>query len=138
MAKHTLPEGRRTALCGWLTENGINPHDVPADADMTIDKGPTGRFLRCEVFDRSPDGRLQVDERGERVALMVVNVPLQVEPPEWWTPYEKPTREQLLQERGQLAAALREAIDCIVLGGGQPTDPADIARWTAVLPKEQR
>jgi hypothetical protein len=96
MAKHTLPEGRRTALCGWLTANGINPHDVPADADMTIDKGPTGRFLRCEVFDRSLDGRLQVDERGERVALMVVNVPLQVEPPEWWTPYEKPTREQLL------------------------------------------
>jgi len=137
MAKHTLPEGRRTELCDWLTENGINPHDVPADADMTIDKGPTGRFLRCEVFDRSLDGRLQVDERGERVALMVVNVPLQVEPPEWWTPYEKPTREQL-------AATLREVLDAFttarrddgVIAGyflEGAIHPGDMNRWRAVL-----
>lgn len=31
---------------------------------------------------------------GRREA--VVAVPLQVEPPEWWQPYEKPTRDELL------------------------------------------
>jgi hypothetical protein len=95
MAKHPT-DGRRAALCDWLTANGINPNHVPADADMTIDKGPTGRFLRCEVFDVGPDGRQQLDERGERVAVLIVNVPLAVEPPAWFEPYEKPTRETLL------------------------------------------
>jgi hypothetical protein len=89
-------DSRREAICAWLTGNGINPGDVPEDADMTIDKGPTGRFLRCEVFDRHPDGYIQVDERGEQAARTVVAVPLKVEPPEWWQPHVKPTRDQLL------------------------------------------
>lgn len=112
MAERTLPEGRRTALCAWLTANGINPNDVPTDAEMTINKGPTGRFLRCEVFDRGPDGRIQLDERRERTALMVVNVPLQVEPPEWWKPYEKPTRDQLLSVVEQVRALHAEEYGC--------------------------
>lgn len=95
MAKY--PAGaRRVALCAWLTNNGINPSDVPQDADITIDNGPTGRFLRCEVYDRDPDGHLQADARGNRVATMVVNVPLKVEPPDWWEPQVKPTRDELL------------------------------------------
>jgi hypothetical protein len=94
MAKRPLGS-RRVALCGWLTGNGINPADVPQDADITIDKGPTGRFLRCEVYDRTPDGHLQAGP-DNRVATMVVNVPLKAEPPDWWQPHLKPTREQLL------------------------------------------
>ncbi|WP_055693245.1 hypothetical protein [Streptomyces prasinopilosus] len=95
MAKY--PDGdRRKAVCAWLTANGINPSDVPQDADMTIDDGPTGRVLRCEVFDRHPDGYIQVDERGEKAAIRVVSVPLTVEPPQWWQPHMKPTRDQLL------------------------------------------
>lgn len=91
-----LTGSRRVAMCAWLAENGINPADVPQDADITIDKGPTGRFLRCQVYDRTPDGHLQPDQHGTSVATMVVNVPLKVEPPAWWQPHTKPTREQLL------------------------------------------
>jgi hypothetical protein len=95
MAKY--PAGaRRVALCAWLTDNGINPSDVPQDAEVTIDRGPAGRFLRCEVYDRDPDGHLQADARGNRVATMVVNVPLKVEPPDWREPTTKPTRGELL------------------------------------------
>lgn len=90
------PENRREAVCAWLTANGINPRDVPQDADITIDQAATGRFLRCEVFDRGPDGHIKVDERGKKPAILVINVPLQVEPPDWWEPHVKPTRDQLL------------------------------------------
>jgi hypothetical protein len=95
MAKDS-PGDRRQALCAWITANGIDPKAVPLDADMTIDKGPTGRFLRCEVFDRDHDGRILVDERGEGAARLIINVPLKAEPPDWWQPYQKPTRDQLL------------------------------------------
>lgn len=93
---------RREALCAWLTANGIRPNDVPQDADMTISEGTAGRFLCCEVFDRSPDGHIQVDERGNKAAIKVVAVPLAVEPPDWWEPYEKPTRDELLRMIGEL------------------------------------
>ncbi|MGW5175871.1 hypothetical protein ACWERY_16105 [Streptomyces sp. NPDC004082] len=127
MPKHNLTEGRRAELCEWLTANGITPGDVPIDADMTIDKGPTGRFLRCEVFDRSPDGRLQADERCQKAAVVVVNVPLRHEPPDWWQPYLKPTRDQLLAVVEQVrrlhqpasvvaAAEAGVAPDCTVCG----------------------
>lgn len=95
MAVH-LVGNRRVALCAWLTANGINPRDVPQDADITIDKGPSGRFLRCEAYDRTPDGHLQADERGDHVALTVISLPLKVEPPDWWQPHVKPTRDDLL------------------------------------------
>ncbi|MFD7995460.1 hypothetical protein [Streptomyces mexicanus] len=91
-----LTESRREAVCAWLTANGIDPRDVPQDADITIDQGATGRFLRCEVFDRGPDGHIKVDERGKKPAILVINVPLKVEPPDWWEPHVKPTRDQLL------------------------------------------
>lgn len=96
MAKHPA-DSRREALCAWLTANGINPKHVPADADMTISTGTAGRFLCCEVFDVTADDHRQVDERGTGIAVTVVAVPLKVEPPEWWKPYEKPTRAQLLE-----------------------------------------
>ncbi|MET8585786.1 hypothetical protein ABZX39_33685 [Streptomyces collinus] len=101
MAK-LIDEDRRQALCAWLTANGIDPKAVPVDADMTIDKGPTGRFLRCEVFDRDRDGRIKVDERGEGPARLVINVPLKLEPPDWWEPYQKPTRDELLDVLGRV------------------------------------
>lgn len=88
--------GRRTALCDWLTANGIEPNAVPVDGDLTIIDTDEGRAIRVEVFVRTEDGKLALDERGVDVAMEVRTVPLVVEPPEWWTPYEKPTREQLL------------------------------------------
>jgi hypothetical protein len=95
MAKHPNSE-RREAVCAWLTANGINPKHVPADADMIISEGTGGRFLCCEVFDLTTDGHRQVDEHGTGVAVTVIAMPMKVEPPSWWKPYEKPTRDQLL------------------------------------------
>jgi hypothetical protein len=118
MAKHPLGS-RQAALCAWLTDNGINPADVPQDADITIDKGPTRRFLRCEVYDRTPDGHLQAGP-DDRVATMVVNVPLKVEPPDWWQPQIKPTRDQLL-DAVQLVRALVDA--------GPPSEVAVHGEW---------
>jgi hypothetical protein len=101
---------RRQAYAAWLEANGINPSHVLQDADITIIEGPDGRMLRCEVCDLTPDGHRQVDERGERVATKTVTVPLAVEPPGWWEPYEKPTRDQLLAAIGKSLPALRQAI----------------------------
>jgi hypothetical protein len=87
---------RRQAYAAWLTANGINPNNVPRDAVITISEGTAGRLLCCEVFDLTPDGHRQLDERGEKAAVTVVAVPLKVEPPNWWESYEKPTRDELL------------------------------------------
>jgi hypothetical protein len=106
MAKH--PAGnRRVAICAWLTDNGINPRDVPQDAEITISEGTAGRFLNCEVYVRDKDGHLQADERGQHVATTFVHVPLKTEPPEWWEPYEKPTRDELLAAVERLHALHR-------------------------------
>lgn len=94
MAKHL--GNRRVALSAWLTDNGINPNDVPAHADMTIDDGPDGRTIRCEVYDRTTDGHIQPDDTGQKVASRFVTVPLLSDPPEWWEPRVKPTRDELL------------------------------------------
>jgi len=87
---------RRAALCDWLTANGIEPHTVPVDGDLLIVDTEQGRAIRVEVFVRTEGGGIVFDERGEREAREIREVPLTVEPPDWWQPYEKPTREQLL------------------------------------------
>jgi hypothetical protein len=106
MGKH--PAGnRRAALCAWLTENGINPSDVPQDAEMTISEGTAGRFLNCEVYDRDKDGHIQIDERGQHAATTVVHVPLKTDPPDWWREYVKPTRDELLAGAARVHALHR-------------------------------
>ena len=95
MALH-LDRSRSDALCAWLTANGIEPNTVPIDADIIVVDTDGGRVLRCEVEMRGKDGRFVLDDRGDRAAREIRAVPLVAEPPEWWTPYEKPTREQLL------------------------------------------
>lgn len=88
--------GRRDALCNWLTANGINPADVPIDGDLAIVETDAGRAIRVEVEVRNEDGRVLLDEREHRAARELRTVPLLVEPPDWWEPYEKPTRTTLL------------------------------------------
>ncbi len=104
-----LTSPRLEALCGWLAANGINPSHVPRDADMTISKGTGGRFLCCEIFDLTPDGHRQIDERGDRVAVITVAVPLKAEPPDWWQPYEKPTRDALMAAGDRVRALHRRS-----------------------------
>ena len=87
---------RRTALCEWLTAHGIEPNTVPVDGDLTIIDTDQGRAIRVETMVRTDDGHKMLNDRGTGEAREIRVVPLVVEPPEWWTPYEKPTREQLL------------------------------------------
>lgn len=96
----TEPTDRREILCAWLTANGIDPNAVPLDADLTIETWPHARIrervIRCEVYVNDAAGRHMLNERGTEAAREIRTVPLAVEPPEWWTPHIKPTREQLL------------------------------------------
>lgn len=101
---------REHAIRAWLIANEIDPKDVLLDADMTIEDGPDGRMLRVEVCDLTKDGRRQIDERGKSVATKFVTVPLKSEPPEWWQPYQKPTREQLLEAMKTSLPSLKNAI----------------------------
>lgn len=87
---------RRDALCDWLTANGITPNDVPIDGDLLIVDTDEGRAIRVEAFARNDAGALVIDERGYREARVIRTVPLKTEPPAWFEPYEKPTREQIL------------------------------------------
>lgn len=107
MAKHPA-DSRREAVCAWLTANGINPNHVPNDADMairTIDD--ESRVIAYEAFVVSEDGHPQADQSGTGVARVARTVPLLVDPPEWWEPYEKPTRDQLLAVVGRVHALHR-------------------------------
>lgn len=118
---------RRAVLCDWLTANGIEPADVPVDGDLLIVDTEQGRAIRVEVLVRTEDGKLALDERGVDVAREVRTVPLTVDPPTWFEPYEKPTREQLLavvervrrlhEPTGVVAAAeFGNPPDCAVCG----------------------
>jgi hypothetical protein len=91
-----FPPSRREALCTWLTANGINPNDVPQDGDLTIRTVDGTRLIAYEAVVYDENGRRELDERGDRLALKRCTMPLVVEPPDWWEPYEKPTRDDLL------------------------------------------
>lgn len=135
MAKYP-GEDRRKALCDWLTANGIRPNDVPIDADLTITTEPDGtRIIRYEAFVLDAAGRKTLDERGQNVAIEERTTRLLAEPPAWWQPYEKPTREQLAAELEQARAAIFEQDETI----DRLTDRALHARRFAdTLPAEQR
>ncbi|MDX2702179.1 hypothetical protein PV350_04870 [Streptomyces sp. PA03-6a] len=103
---------RREQLCAWFTANGVDPHDIPINGDCTIVEENDQRTIRYEAHVRTPDGKLTLNERGTDVATEVRTAPLIVEPPDWWQPYEKPTREQLAAERD---GAYRERAHLIAL-----------------------
>ncbi|MEU7338660.1 hypothetical protein [Streptomyces sp. NPDC007074] len=88
---------RIDAYRAWLTANGIDPRTVPIDADVTIADNPDRtRSIVYEAFDLDSDGRKQINERHDGAAIRTCNTLLVVDPPEWWQPYEKPTRDTLL------------------------------------------
>ena len=88
---------RRDEYCAWLTANGIEPAHIPIDADITITTARDGtRSIVYEEFHLTTDGHRQIDERLQRAAIRKTSTPLIAEPPDWWQPYEKPTRDQLL------------------------------------------
>ena len=93
---------RQQTIAAWLDANGISPNNVPVDADMTIEDSSDGRTIRCEVFARDSAGRIQVDDSGRHTARRFVVVPLTVDPPDWWEPRVKPTRDDLLDVLGKV------------------------------------
>jgi hypothetical protein len=94
---------RREACIAWLTANGIEVNTIPRDADLYIDSSPDGtRHIHYEAFHLTSDGQRQLDERGENVALERRTTPLLVDPPDWWEPYRKPTRDDLLAVLGRV------------------------------------
>jgi hypothetical protein len=94
---------RRTELCDWLTANGIAPNTVPIDGDLLIVDTEDGRTIRYETFVRAKTGAKVMDPRGSE-AYETHTVPLKTEPPAWFEPYEKPTREQLLTAADRVRA----------------------------------
>lgn len=124
---------RREAVCQWLTANGINPNDVPEDGDLYIADRDGTRVIRYEVFVRDADGNLMRDERGADLAVDRREAPLVVEPPDWWQPFEKPTREQLQV----VLAQVREIAERYLHDSDDGTDPCAAGVLAALNPQEQ-
>lgn len=107
---------RLEAYRAWLTANAINPSTVPLDGDITIvDNSDGTRSIVYEAFELDAQGRKQLDERGQDAAIRRCSTSLIVQPPAWWEPYEKPTRNDLLaaNERvRRLHAANEHTGDC--------------------------
>lgn len=99
------PEDRREALFTWLTANSIRPADVPIRGDLYIEPGPDGALhIHYEAFHLNSEGRKHLNERGNEVALEHRTAPLLVDPPDWWEPHRKPTRDQLLAATDRVRA----------------------------------
>ncbi|MEW2187685.1 hypothetical protein AB0900_30840 [Streptomyces cellulosae] len=94
----TWPDDRLDAIRAWLKANNINPSDVPIRGDLYLEPDPDGgQRIAYEAFHLDSQGRKHVDERGTGAAIERRTTPLLVDPPDWWEPYRKPTREQLLE-----------------------------------------
>jgi hypothetical protein len=106
-------DDRREALCAWLRTNGINPNEVPIHGDLYLEPGPDGTpHIVYEAFHLTADGHRHVDEHGKNPAVERRATPLLVDPPDWWEPYRKPTREQLLEAVDRIRALHREECGC--------------------------
>lgn len=109
MPNYEHATNRREAYAAWLTANNINPNLVLLDADVYIDTAPDGtHHIVYEACHLTPDGHRQVNERGDGVAVERRTTPLLVEPPDWWEPYRKPTREQFLNVLEHVKALVDE------------------------------
>lgn len=65
-----LPEGYRERVCQWARDNGLNPNDIPADADLRVEGGT----ITTDVFARGEDGKVVVS--GHQVLRERITVPL--------------------------------------------------------------
>jgi hypothetical protein len=88
---------RQTETCDWLRANGVDPNETLRYGELYIDTADDGtRTLHADMYTLDDNGGRFYDERENDVAQHRVVVPLVAEPPNWWKPYRKPTREQLL------------------------------------------
>lgn len=90
-----IAEHRVEAIQTWARENGINPDDVPVDADMTIEDTPDGRVIRYVANLRNEEGRVRADPFHPGSELREQRaVPLVVEPPADWPVYAASSRKE--------------------------------------------
>lgn len=83
MTEIVYHDSYRQALIYWLMANNIKPNNVPRESVITLKTTETGRTIRHDVFTRE-DGHFVADEAGE-CKVETREVPLIVEPPEFWT-----------------------------------------------------
>ncbi|WP_030188058.1 hypothetical protein [Streptomyces violaceorubidus] len=126
MPSHKDYSERREAYCAWLTANHIDPGDVLLDADVYLDTASDGtRVIVYEACAKDAQGRKHVNERGDGVAIECRTTPLLVEPPDWWEPYRKPPRDQLL--------AVLDRVKALADEEGEANTYIERARLRAVL-----
>jgi hypothetical protein len=132
---------RRADLCDWLRANGVDPNRVPTDSDLYIETDDNGHgTLHFEQYDTDAFGRPIPNERGDGAARRPADVPLASEPPEWWRPHSKPTREQLLQQLAATQAeldALRQGEEVYEDEATVPTPGQWIWRWNRLTPERR-
>ncbi len=83
---------RREAMAAWLTANGVDPHDVPLHADITVDDQDGRRVIRYEAFQRDSDGCIVATDEGTDAAVEERTTPLVAEPPAELAPHVDPPR----------------------------------------------
>lgn len=77
-------------LVEWLKANGVNPHDVPTDAQMTYD----GRELVTDLYVTTEDGKRLLAPGRDELAVTTGTFTITVEPPPdvaWWLRGRCPT-----------------------------------------------
>lgn len=63
---------RRAEIIAWSKANGLVPENVVAATGFTIDDGQ----IHYHEFDRTPEGRVQLDRDGDAVKSTPRSVPL--------------------------------------------------------------
>jgi hypothetical protein len=111
---------RLEAYRAWLTANGIDPSTVPWDGDVVIVDNPDGtRSIVYEEFELDDQGRKQLDERLQHAAIRKCSTALIEDPPEWWKPYQKPTRDQLLATEERIRSLVDDGPPSGTAAGGE-------------------
>lgn len=76
---------RHAEFLSWLKANGIDPEDVSAHTEVTVETTSDGaRLVRYSAFLRNEDGAKYVDEATGEPAQWERIAPVQVEPPMHW------------------------------------------------------
>ncbi|MBM0235943.1 hypothetical protein JNW88_00375 [Micromonospora sp. ATA32] len=79
---HEVDQLRRKRLCEWVRANGLDPDDIPADAEFVIHDGQ----ITVDVVVRDADGNT-IPSSSARNSVMKTKrtVPLLVPFPKEWT-----------------------------------------------------
>lgn len=144
---------RHAELCDWLRANNVDPNEVLRDGELFIDTADDGtRTLHADLYTLDDKGGRFYDYAQNEAAQHRLVVPLVAEPPVWWKPHRKPTREQLLdavyavarvhraaEHQGQTICVACSAYDGWTTTGNPPVPhPCDTVKALAGYEKTQQ